>query len=86
MQSNRIGRTSFRLSLQFSFLYSLLMAVIFIGAYWMTDREVGDWVYDRMESDVATLSEIYEQKGLFELTERINALTEVNFETPGYFG
>ncbi|MCF3595451.1 HAMP domain-containing histidine kinase [Rhodobacteraceae bacterium LMO-12] len=85
MQSNRIGRTSFRLSLQFSFLYSLLMAVIFIGAYWMTDREVGDWVYDRMESDVATLSEIYEQKGLFELTERINALTEVNFENSRIF-
>ena len=85
VRSAGIERTSFRLSLQFSFLYSLLMAAIFIGAYWMTDREVGDWVYDRMKSDAVTLSNIYEQQGVSALIGQINALTKVNFETSRIF-
>lgn len=78
-------RTGFRLSLQFSFLYSLLMAAIFVGAYWMIEFEVRDWIYDRMNSDAATLSQIYEQHGLSALIERINALTEINFENSRLF-
>ncbi len=80
-----VARTSVRLSLQFSFLYSFLTAVIFVGAYWLTDFEVRDWMYDRMNSDAARLSEIYEQKGLSVLIDRIEALAEINFENSRIF-
>lgn len=75
-----VARTSVRLSLQFSFLYSFLTAVIFVGAYWLTDFEVRDWMYDRMNSDAARLSGIYAQEGLDALIDRIAALAEINFE------
>lgn len=80
-----VARTSVRLSLQFAFLYSFLTAVIFVGAYWLTDFEVRDWMYDRMNSDAERLSGIYENEGLGALSDHIAALAEINFENSRIF-
>lgn len=80
-----LGRTSIRLSLQFSFLYSLLSAAIFLGAYWLTDFEVRDWILERMQSDATVLSRIYEEDGANALIARIETLSEINFEASRIF-
>lgn len=73
-------RTSIRLSLQYSFLYSVLSAFVFALAYWFTQYEVQDWVFDQMRSDAATLAGIFELSGNEALLERVDALAEVSFE------
>ena len=74
------GRTSLRLSLQFAFLYSVLSAVIFMGAYWFTDYEVRDWLHDQMASDTEMLIEIFEENGIEDLVKSVDVLAAVNFE------
>ena len=69
-----------RLSLQYSFLYSVLSALVFALAYWFTQYEVQDWVLDQMRSDAATLVEIFELGGDEVLVDRLDALAEVSFE------
>ena len=81
----RLGRTSLRLSLQFAFLYSVLSAIIFVGAYWFTNYEVRDWLHDQMASDTAILTEIYETAGLDELSKSVDVLAVVNFENARIF-
>jgi signal transduction histidine kinase len=76
----RLGRTSLRLSLQFAFLYSVLSAVIFVGAYWLTNYEVRDWLHDQMASDTAILTDIYEKDGIDELAKSVAVMAVVNFE------
>ncbi len=68
----RLGRTSLRLSLQFAFLYSVLSAVIFVGAYWFTNYEVRDWLHDQMSSDIIILAEIYDKNGIQELVKSVH--------------
>lgn len=80
-----LRRTSFRLSLQFSFLYAVLSATIFLGAYWMTDFELRDWIFDRMHSDARVLARVYESNGAEALIDRIGTLTEINFEESRIF-
>jgi len=75
-----LGRTSVRLSLQFAFLYAILSAVMFFGAYWMTDREVRDWIEDQMRSDAAAFQRVYDGGGQSALVNRIAALSEFSFE------
>lgn len=72
--------TSFRLSLQYSFLYAVLSAFVFALAYWFTQYEVRDWVFDQMRGDAATLSDIYDNNGSEVLIDRIDALGEISFE------
>lgn len=81
----RLGRTSLRLSLQFAFLYSVLAAVIFVGAYWFTNYEVRDWLHDQMASDTAILKEIYEKAGIDELSKSVDVMAVVNFENARIF-
>lgn len=81
----RLGRTSLRLSLQFAFLYSVLSAVIFVGAYWFTNYEVRDWLHDQMASDTAILKEIYEKAGIDELSKSVDVMAVVNFENARIF-
>ncbi|MFX0545914.1 sensor histidine kinase [Roseovarius sp. S1116L3] len=75
-----LGRTSIRLSLQFAFLYAILSALMFFGAYWMTQYEVHDWIEDRMRADAAVLSQIHDASGTGGLIGRIEMLSEFNFE------
>lgn len=72
--------TSFRLSLQYSFLYAVLSAFVFALAYWFAQYEVRDWVLDQMRGDATTLSDIYDNNGPEALIDRIDALGEVSFE------
>lgn len=73
-------RTSFRLSLQFSLLYAVLSAFVFIGAFWFTDFEVRDWVTDQMEGDAETFINIYDTQGLSGLQSGIVTLATISFE------
>lgn len=81
----RLGRTSLRLSLQFAFLYSVLSAVIFVGAYWFSNYEVRDWLHDQMRSDKDILIEIYDENGIDELAKSVNVMARVNFENARIF-
>lgn len=81
----RLGRTSLRLSLQFAFLYSVLSAVIFVGAYWFSNYEVRDWLHDQMRSDKEILIEIYDENGIDELAKSVNVMARVNFENARIF-
>ena len=81
----RLGRTSLRLSLQFAFLYSVLSAVIFVGAYWFTNYEVRDWLHDQMVSDTKVLTRIYEEDGVEALSTSINVMVDINFENARIF-
>lgn len=81
----RLGRTSLRLSLQFAFLYSVLSAVIFVGAYWFSNYEVRDWLQDQMRSDKEMLIEIYDENGIDELANSVNAMARVNIENARIF-
>jgi len=78
-------RTSLRLSLQFAFLYSILSAVIFAGAYWFTNYEVRDWLYDQMASDVTTLSRVLNERGVEALQTSVAVMADVNFENARIF-
>lgn len=73
-------RTSVRLSLQFSMLYAVLSAFVFMGAYWFTDFEVRDWVSDQMRGDAGTFATIYDGEGLAVLQSSIETLADVSFE------
>ncbi len=73
-------RTSVRLSLQFSMLYAVLSALVFVAAYWFTDFEVRDWVSDQMRGDAGTFAAIYDEQGEAGLQTRIAALADVSFE------
>lgn len=75
-----LNRTSVRLSLKFAFLYAILSAAMFFGAYWFTQYEVRDWIKSQMASDAGVLEQIYEMRGLDALTDRISALSEVSFQ------
>lgn len=75
-----LNRTSVRLSLKFAFLYAILSAAMFFGAYWITDYEVRDWIKLQMASDAGVLEDIYETHGLDALKNRVSALSEVSFE------
>jgi len=75
-----LNRTSVRLSLQFAFLYAILSAVMFVGAYWMTDYEVRDWIEDQMRSDAVALEQAYDRGGADDLAERVAVLSEFSFE------
>lgn len=81
----KFGRTSRRLSLQFAFLYSVLSALVFVGAYWFSNYEVRDWLHDQMESDRLILSEVHDERGLGELALSIDVLARVNFENARVF-
>ncbi len=78
----RLGRnrTSVRLSLQFALLYAVLSAVMFFGAYWMTNYEVRDWIEDQMRSDAAALERVFEANGAGVLTDRVTVLSDFSFE------
>ena len=71
------GRTSLRLSLQFAFLYSVLSAVIFAGAYWFSNYEVRDWLHDQMNSDREILLEIFEENGIDDLVKSVDGAGEL---------
>lgn len=73
-------RTSVRLSLQFSFLYAILSALVFVMAYWFTQYEVRDWVHDEMRGVSQTLAAIHDAEGAEALISRVDALAEVSFE------
>ncbi|WP_138934737.1 sensor histidine kinase [Roseovarius arcticus] len=75
-----LNRTSVRLSLQFAFLYAILSAVMFFGAYWMTDYEVRDWIADQMRVDAAMLQNIHEGQGSGVLIDRIAFLSDFSAE------
>lgn len=75
-----LGRTSVRLSLQFAFLYAVLSAVMFFGAYWMTQYEVRDWMEDQMSSDAVAFERVHDIRGEEGLLDRIAALSEFSFE------
>ncbi|MCJ7873278.1 ATP-binding protein [Phaeobacter sp. J2-8] len=81
----KLGRMSRRLSLQFAFLYSLLSALVFVGAYWFTNYEVRDWLHDQMDSDRGNLSEVLREEGVDALALSIDVLTRVNFENARIF-
>lgn len=81
----RLGRTSLRLSLQFAFLYSVLSAVIFVGAYWFSNYEVRDWLHDQMRSDKEILIEIYDENGIDDLAKSVDVMARVNFENARIF-
>jgi signal transduction histidine kinase len=74
-------RTSLRLSLQYSFLYAVLSAFVFALAYWFTQYEIRDWVRDQMRGDARTLSALYDVGGADVLINRVDALSEVSFES-----
>jgi len=76
----RLGRTSLRLSLQFAFLYSVLSAVIFVGAYWFSNYEVRNWLHDQMVSDTEILIEIFQENGIEDLAKSVDVMAAVNFE------
>lgn len=78
-------RTSIRLSLQYSFLYAVLSALVFAPAYWFTQYEVQDWELDQMRSDAETLADIYQNDGIDALVSRVDALAEVSFENARIF-
>lgn len=71
-----LGRTSVRLSLQFAFLYAILSAVMFIGAFWMTQYEVRNWIEDQMLSEAAALQRVHDTRGTAVLADRIAVLSE----------
>ena len=73
-------RTSVQLSLQFSFLYAILSALVFVMAYWFTQYEVRDWVHDEMRGVAQTLTAIHDAEGAEALISRVDALAEVSFE------
>lgn len=75
-----LNRTSVRLSLQFAFLYAVLAALMFFGAYWMTNLEVRDWIEDQMASDAAALSRAFAAEGADALIQRIGPLSEFSFD------
>ena len=75
-----LNRTSVRLSLRFAFLYAILSAVMFFGAYWMTDYEVRDWIEGQMRSDAVALQQVYDSRGAQVLTDRVAVLSEFSFQ------
>ncbi len=75
-----LNRTSVRLSLQFAFLYAILSAVMFFGAYWITDYEVRDWIEDQMRSDSVTLAGVFDANGAGALTNRVAVVSEFSVE------
>lgn len=75
-----LNRTSVRLSLKFAFLYAILSAAMFFGAYWFTDYEVRDWIKSQMNSDANVLERVYETRGIDALKDRVSALSEVSFK------
>ena len=75
-----LSRTSIRLSLQFAFLYAVLSAVMFVGAYWMTDFELREWIEDRMKYDAVELQQVLDAQGKNALTDRVTLLSEFSFE------
>ncbi|MCA0042002.1 sensor histidine kinase [Celeribacter litoreus] len=80
-----LGRTSLRLSLKFAFLYSVLSAIIFAGAYWFTEYEVRNWLHAQMAADTEVLIDIYEQSGVEEMARSVNLMAAVNFENDRIF-
>ena len=81
----RLGRTSLRLSLQFAFLYSVLSAVVFAGAYWITNYEVRDDLHEQMSSDAIILSSIYAENGIEALSTSVAVMSDVDFENVRIF-
>ena len=81
----RLGRTSLRLSLQFAFLYSVLSAVVFAGAYWITNYEVRDDLHEQMSSDAIILSSIYAGNGIEALSTSVAVMSDVDFENVRIF-
>ncbi|MFX0540885.1 sensor histidine kinase [Roseovarius sp. S4756] len=70
-----------RLSLQFAFLYAVLSAAMFFGAYWMTDYEVRDWIEGQMRSDLVAFERVYALRGEAGLLDRIATLSEFSYDS-----
>lgn len=77
--------TSTKLSLQFALLYSVLVALMFFGAYRLSIYEIRDRTFDQMRADAATLTGVYADHGADRLTEHVKALQTVNFENSRIF-
>lgn len=77
---SRLRSTSIKLSLQFAILYSLLMALMFFGAYRLAIFEIRDHTFERMHSDAETLADVFENHGQDILIDYVAALRSVNFE------
>ena len=84
---NPIGsRTSFRLSLQYSFLYSVLAIFIFTGAYLFTQHELTDWAQEWMEADAQSFSEVQSANGDAALIAAIESSARTSFEQSRIYG
>ncbi len=77
--------TSTKLSLQFALLYSVLVALMFFGAYRLSIYEIRDRTFDQMRADAKTLTGVYADHGADRLTEHVKALQTVNFENSRIF-
>lgn len=77
--------TSTKLSLQFALLYSVLVALMFFGAYRLSIYEIQDRTFDQMRADAETLKGVYASHGADRLTEHVKALQTVNFENSRIF-
>ncbi len=77
--------TSTKLSLQFALLYSVLVALMFFGAYRLSIYEIRDRTFDQMRADAQTLMGVYADHGADRLTEHVKALQTVNFENSRIF-
>lgn len=80
------GRTSLRLTIQYSLLYSCLVIAVFLFAYLFSRYEINDWALDWMRDDVASFERVLEENGEDELINVINILTEINFESTRIYG
>lgn len=77
--------TSTKLSLQFALLYSVLVALMFFGAYRLSIYEIRDRTFDQMRADAETLTGVYADHGTDHLVEHVKALQTVNFENSRIF-
>ncbi|MCL6285848.1 ATP-binding protein [Ruegeria sp. 2012CJ41-6] len=81
----RLRSTSIKLSLRFAILYSLLVALMFFGAYRLAIYEVRDHTFERMHSDAETLESVFDAHGRDTLVQYIEALQAINFENSRIF-
>ncbi len=74
------GRTSRRLSLQYSVLYMGLVLLDFLFAYFLSLSEMREWAQEKMQEDAARLQTIYDQGADDLLGETVDALSRLDID------
>ena len=87
-QQNRplVFRTSNKLTLQYSLLYSLLVVVVFVFAFFLSRFEMTDWALDLMRDDAPAFQEILARDGETGLVRAVDTAAKINLHRSRIYG